>query len=252
MTPVLVFGWAAAFVGTVLGIPQVVRLVRTRSVEGVSLAAWQVILGLNVGWLVHGFLIRQLNMIVPNGLGMIVTLMILRLVARERRRPLPRTLLPGMAIGAVMVAVDLVFGSATFGAFAVIPAIFANIGQSIELVRAPRVWGVSPAFLVGAVLNQALWLAWGLLVADPGTVIAATVTGTITLFNLVWWGLRMAGLRPLPLGAVSRVEGWLRRRSSAAGAASVGLADAPEPADAMPSHGPVVPGAIAEAQPDAD
>ena len=252
MTPVLVFGWAAAFVGTVLGIPQVVRLVRTRSVEGVSLAAWQVILGLNVGWLVHGFLIRQLNMIVPNGLGMIVTLTILRLVARERRRPLLRTVLPGMAIGAVMVAVDLVFGSATFGAFAVIPAIFANIGQSIELVRAPRVWGVSPAFLVGAVLNQALWLAWGLLVADPGTVIAATVTGTITLFNLVWWGLRMAGLRPLPLGVVSRVEGWLSGRSPASAAASVGLGDAPEPADAMPSQGPVVPGVIAEAQPDAD
>ncbi len=256
MTPVLLFGWAAAFVGTVLGVPQVVRLVRTRSVEGLSLAAWQVILGLNIGWLVHGFLIHQLNMILPNGLGMIVTLTILRLMAREERRPLLRTLLPGVLIGVVMIAVDVVFGSATYGAFAVIPAIFANIGQSIELVRAPRVTGVSPAFLVGAVLNQALWLAWGLLVPDPGTIIAATVTGAITLFNLVWWGLRKAGLRPLQLGAVSRVEVWLSRRSSASGtiAAPIGLAGAPDPIDDPETAEPglVVPGVVAEVAPDAD
>lgn len=242
MTPVELFGWGAAFVGTVLGLPQVVRLVRTRDVAGVSLPAWQVILGLNVGWLVHGFLIHQLNMIVPNGLGMIVTLTILRLMAREERRPMLPTLLPGVVIGAVMIAFDLAFGSATFGAFAVIPAVFANIGQSIELVRAPRVVGVSPVFLVGAVLNQALWLAWGLLVPDPGTIIAATVTGTITLFNLAWWGLRMAGLRPLQLGAVTRVERWLSRRSpvSSTIAAPIGLAGAPDPIDSP------------EASPDAD
>jgi len=258
VTPVFVFGWAAAFVGTVLGVPQVVRLVRTGSVEGLSLIAWQVILGLNLGWLVHGVLIGQMNMIVPNGLGMLVTLTIVRLVARQEGRALPRTLLPGVGVGvgAVMILVDVVFGSAMFGAFAVVPAVFANIGQSLELIRAPRVTGVSPAFLVGAVLNQALWLAWGLLVPDPGTTIAATATGTITLFNLIWWGLRSAGLRALRLDGIARAQAWLGQRAPSSGtiAAPVGLVVASDPLGARVDTEPetALPGCVPEVQPDAE
>ena len=52
-------------------------------------------------------------------------------------------------------------------------------------------------FLILAVVNQGLWLSWAILVPDIGTMIFATVTGTITVFNLIWWSLRMLGLRPL-------------------------------------------------------
>jgi hypothetical protein len=34
-------------------------------------------------------------------------------------------------------------------------------------------------------------------VPDTGTTIAASVTGTIAVFNLTWWSLRLLGLRPL-------------------------------------------------------
>jgi hypothetical protein len=55
------------------------------------------------------------------------------------------------------------------------------------------------------VVNQGLWLSWAILVPDAGTTIFATVTGTITVFNLIWWSLRRLiwwslrslGLRPL-------------------------------------------------------
>ena len=50
MTTVLLVGWAAALVGTVLGLPQMIRLARTRNIEGLSMPAWQLILGLNIGW----------------------------------------------------------------------------------------------------------------------------------------------------------------------------------------------------------
>lgn len=52
-------------------------------------------------------------------------------------------------------------------------------------------------FLVLAVVNQRLWLSWAILVPDAGTMIFATVTGIITVFNLTWWSLRILGLRPL-------------------------------------------------------
>jgi uncharacterized protein with PQ loop repeat len=74
--------------------------------------------------------------------------------------------------------------------------------QSIELVRSPRIAGVSVLFLILAVVNQGLWLSWAILVPDIGTVIVATVTGIITVFNLIWWSLRTLGLQPLLLPAL--------------------------------------------------
>lgn len=196
MTTVLLVGWAAAFVGTVLGLPQVVRLVRTRNVEGLSLPAWQAILALNLAWTSHGILLGQPNMVVPNVLGLGSTLPILILMSRELRRNLAMVLLPGLGVATAMIAVDLTWGTASFGVVALLPALFANAGQSLELVRSHRVVGVSPLFLSGGVLNQVLWLTWGLLVADAGTIITASVTLTLTLFNLIWWALRTFGLRP--------------------------------------------------------
>ena len=85
---------------------------------------------------------------------------------------------------------------------AIIPAVVSNAGQSIELVRSPRIVGVSVLFLFLAVVNQGLWLSWAILVPDIGTVIVATATGIITVFNLIWWSLRTLGLRPFLLPAL--------------------------------------------------
>lgn len=195
MTPVVVTGWFAAVVGTVTGWPQLFRLARTRRVDGLSLTAWQLILALNICWLVHGFQIRQLNMIVPNLLGLFTTVPILFLMSRSLQRGFARVVLPGALLGAALGVVDIVFGTTAFGIVALVPAVAANLGQSLELVRAPLVRGVSPLTLVGSVLNQVLWLAWGMMVPDAGTIIAATATGTVCGFNLLWWVLRRLGLR---------------------------------------------------------
>ena len=105
-------------------------------------------------------------------------------------------LLPSLLAAGTLIAVDQLFGPAAFGALAIVAAVVANAGQSIELVRAPRIVGVSVLFLILAVVNQGLWLSWAILVPDAGTIIFATVTGTITVFNLIWWSLRRLGLRP--------------------------------------------------------
>ena len=49
MSLLVLVGWTATAVGTVLGIPQLVRLARTRNVEGLSLVGWQAILAINLG-----------------------------------------------------------------------------------------------------------------------------------------------------------------------------------------------------------
>ncbi|MFZ0530193.1 MAG: hypothetical protein WAL91_06620, partial [Propionicimonas sp.] len=151
----------------------------------------------NIGWMVHGLVIGQVNLVVPNLVGMFCTSIVLWFLATDHGRPLYRIALPGLWVGAGMIATDLLFGSAVYGVIAVLPAVVANVGGSVELVRAPSVIGVSPVALIGNVLNQLLWSVWGLLVSDSGTIIAAGVTLVIALFNQVWWILRRLGLRPL-------------------------------------------------------
>lgn len=203
MTPVVILGWLAAVVGDSIAVPQVVRLLRTRDVSGLSVFGWQTIVAINVAWAVHGFRVAQANMIVANLVGFGMTALVLGLIARELRLNLVRLLLPGILGAAVMVVVDVLFGAGIYGAVAIIPAVMANSAQSVELVRSPRVDGVSPVFLGLAVLNQSLWFTWGLLVPEYGTIVSSSVTLAVTVFNLVWWALRKLGLRSFgrPTGA---------------------------------------------------
>jgi uncharacterized protein with PQ loop repeat len=200
VSAVEVIGWAGTVSGTVLGLPQFLRLVRTRRVEGLSLTAWQAMLVVNLIWTAHGISIGQAPQIVTSALSLCSTVPILYLMARELRRHFLLVLLPALLAAAALIAVDQLLGSAAFGTVAIIAAVIANAGQSIELVRSPRIVGVSVLFLILAVVNQALWLSWAILVPDIGTMIFATVTGTITAFNLIWWSLRVLGLRPFAAG----------------------------------------------------
>jgi uncharacterized protein with PQ loop repeat len=193
-----IIGWAGTVSGTILGLPQVMRLLRTGRVDGLSLPAWQAMLVVNLSWTAHGLSIGQLPQIVTSALSLCSTLPILYLTAQELHRRVLLVLAPGLLAAGILVGVDQVLGSAAFGAAAIIPAVVSNAGQSLELVRSPRILGVSVMFLILAVVNQGLWLSWAILVPDTGTIIAATVTGAITVFNLTWWSVRILGLGPLP------------------------------------------------------
>ncbi|MGC3993619.1 MAG: PQ-loop repeat-containing protein [Propionicimonas sp.] len=190
------FGWAGTVTGVLLGLPQLVRLLRTRNVDGLSVIAWQAMLAVNLGWTVHGLRIGQPPQWITSVLSLAATVPILILLARALQRRLLPVLLPGIAFAAVMVAVDIWWGSAAYGVIAIIPAVISNIGQSVELVRAPHVQGVSVLFLILAVANQALWLTWAILVRDPGTIIAAVTNGVLGVFNLSWYTARRLGLPP--------------------------------------------------------
>jgi uncharacterized protein with PQ loop repeat len=187
VSAVEVIGWAGTVSGTILGLPQVLRLVRTGRVDGLSLTAWRAMLVVNLTWTAHGISIGQVPQIVTSVLSLCSTVPILYLMARELQRLLLPVLLPGLLAAGVLIAVDQILGSAGFGTAPIIAAVVANAGQSIELVRSKRIVGVSVLFLVLAVVNQGFWLSWAILVPDAGTMIFATVTGIITVFNLIWW-----------------------------------------------------------------
>ena len=189
-----ILGWAGTLTAILLGLPQLVRLARTRNLEGLSLPAWQAFLAVNLGWTAHGISIGQAPQVVASALSLASTVPILYLLSRHLGRNFWLTLLPGFLLAVAMILIDQLFGSGAYGAVAIIPAVLANAGQSVALVRSPHVRGVSVLFLILAVINQGLWVTWAILVADAGTTIAAGTTGVIALFNLIWYTARQSGV----------------------------------------------------------
>ena len=197
MTAVQMLGWTGTLTAILLGLPQLVRLARTRNVEGLSLPAWQAFLAVGVGWTAHGITIGQPPQIAASALSLASTVPILYLLSRQLGRNFLWTLVPGLGLAGVMILVDQLFGSAAYGAVAIIPALLANAGQSVALIRSEHVRGVSVLFLILAMLNQMVWVTWATLVADRGTIIAAGTTGVIALFNLIWYTGRRLGIPAL-------------------------------------------------------
>ena len=196
MTPVELLGWTATVVGTFLATPQLVRLARTRNVEGLSLLGWQTALVLNIAWAMHGINIGQLPQILSSLLALFTTIPILVLMARVLDRRVVATMLPSLAVAATMIAIDGFLGSAAYGIAAIFPGIAITAAQSVELVRSEHVLGVSPVSTALGFVNLTLWFAWALLVRDPGTIIALSISWFIALFNVIWYVLRRMGLRP--------------------------------------------------------
>lgn len=206
MSLVELIGWFATCVGALLGLPQLVRLIRTRSVDGLSLVAWRAMLVLNLAWFAHGVRIDQLPQVVTNLVALAVTVPLLTLLVRSKGLPLVRTLAPSLVAAALIIAVDAYLGSLAFGLVAMIPGLFTNLGQTAELVRAPSVSGVAPLFLLLGWVNQCLWLTWALLVHDPGTTVASSLTLAMTSFNLLWFCLRRLGMRAVFVRASDLVQ----------------------------------------------
>lgn len=196
MTPADLLGWTATVVGTVLAAPQLVRLIRTRNVEGLSLLSWQAALVINIAWAMHGVNIGQLPQMISSALALLTTVPILLLMARTLGRGVFPTVLPSIVVAACMVAVDLFLGSAAYGIVAIIPGIVITAAQSVELVRAKHVRGVSPLSMALGFVNISMWVAWALLVNDSGTLIAVSTTWVVAFFNTIWYVLRRLGLRP--------------------------------------------------------
>lgn len=195
-----VVGWCATFTGAVLGLPQLLRLVRTRDVGGLSLVAWQSILVINLIWLVHGLRIAQPPQVVVNAIALVTTVPLVVLLARSVERSLLVALTPCFAAALAIIAVDHYLGSLAYGIVAIVPGITSCIGQTLELVRAPEVSGVSTLFLVLAFVNQALWATWGALVDDPGSVVTAASMTVLTGLNFGWYVARRLGLGPMFIG----------------------------------------------------
>lgn len=183
-------GWAAAVFGASVALPQVVRLLRTRTTSGVSQIAWQLMLGTNIAWTSHGVLSGHANVWVPNLVMLCCTVTILSQIRRDRGLSLPALLAPGLLLGLVTVGIDVTLGSVAFALAAFLPSALSQLAQLQGLILAPNIRGVSLPFLVMNVGNQILWFSWSVLVGEIAVTLCASSLGTMMALNMVWAMLR--------------------------------------------------------------
>jgi uncharacterized protein with PQ loop repeat len=121
------------------------------------------------------------------------------LLWRHRGIRLWQLFVPGILLGALMVAVDVFSGPIAFAVIAFIPAALSQIAQLRSLVVSRSVHGVSLWWLAYCVLNQTIWLTWAVLAQEISVMIVATGLGILMTLNLILGVLRRLNLVRVPL-----------------------------------------------------
>ncbi|GAB3701827.1 hypothetical protein [Mariniluteicoccus flavus] len=189
---VVVLSWAAATLSILANLPQLLRLVRVRTAAGLSLVSWQAIAACGLGWTLHGGVLKNATIVVPNFVLMLSAATIVGLIARHRSVGLVRAYAPVAAVGALMFAIGQAWGPVAFAVAAFLPGLIGLIAQAVDLVRSTHVTGVSLSALLFQVLTQATWFAWALATHEPSVTIVATVIGLAYVVNVVLYLIRAA------------------------------------------------------------
>jgi uncharacterized protein with PQ loop repeat len=194
-----ILGWIGAVTGALVALPQVVRILRTSATTGISPLTWRLLVGVNLAWMAHGVITHHPNIVVSNTMYALCTSTILILLWRHRGIRLWQLFIPGILLGALMVAVDAFSGPIAFAVIAFIPAALSQMAQLRSLVVSRSIHGVSLWWLAYCVLNQAIWLSWAVLAHEISLMIVATGLGILMTLNLILAVLRRLNFVRAPL-----------------------------------------------------
>lgn len=191
----------ATALGSWMAFPQARRLVRTRSVDGVSASWVGVSVAINGWWLAYGVGARVwvLVPVATISLAIYGTMAVVFVGATGRRS------LPGLALGMFglgMVPLPfLVLGGWTFAGVALGLAYGVQLLPAVLAVcRTDRLSGVAPATWLTAWAEAALWLAYVAIVPDVALALAGVmgvVMATVILVRLAVTGHRPFARRAL-------------------------------------------------------
>ena len=78
-------GFVAAFLTTIAFIPQVLMVLKTKSVEGLSLTTYLLYITGIFLWFIHGINLESLSMIVGNFISLILTSIILYFLIKSKK-----------------------------------------------------------------------------------------------------------------------------------------------------------------------
>lgn len=193
MTFWFLWGWLCAVLGSMMFLPQVVRLLRHRNPAGLSLLMWQLNTAAAVGWTLHGAHWGSWNVAVPNAIIAGCAALVVHMMQTSLRLPVLSVWLPVGAVASALVAIEFLTTPELYGLAVLVPQAFGLLSQSRDLLRASDLDGLSPATIALTAGIQYLWLAWALGTGDRSVVICASVLGVMGAFNVIWFALRTRG-----------------------------------------------------------
>lgn len=190
---------AIVVVATVLGswmaFPQARRIARTRRVDGVSAAWIGVSVAINAWWLTYGLAVGVWALVPVS----VVSLALYGVMAWFFVASVGRPALPGLAIGLLGLGMlplpFLIVGGWQLAGVAVglsygvqlLPAVVASL-------RSSALAGVSSATWIIALVEAALWLVYGIAVADVALTLAGAVGAVMA--GVILARLAITGHRP--------------------------------------------------------
>lgn len=181
MTEVLLTAVAAALACT-QPLPQIIRLVRTRSVAGVSGPAAWLGLAVNAGWVAYGIgrglvSVTVLSLAYVGGYVAIVALL-----TRGGNR---RGIGAGAVTGAACLAIVASFGWTVLGTALALAVGAQFLPQVVTAWRADDLTALSPGTYVVSGLDGMVWGSIGLLHADGPLVLYGAVMITVAVLVIV-------------------------------------------------------------------
>ncbi len=177
-------GWLAAALSGSLSIPQVFRIIRTRSVAGLNLLTWQTLLIAGVSWSAHGILVDRAQILLPNAVMMLGGAIVLAQIQKAQALPTVAVWVFPLAASASSIALDYALGPVVFAVMMVVPAVIGQLAQYREIRNARDVSGISPAMLLINPVAQALWLTYALVTWELSIICVATVLIVVMTANV--------------------------------------------------------------------
>ena len=162
--------YAGAALLTSMSLPQIWRIVRDRSADGVSLPTWIIFALSGVSWLAYGLLLAAPGVIAGNTAFVATTLPVVMLLLRRQRGWVwPLAILVPVFAAAGGIGLLLVLPSSAAGAIGVACGILTTVPQLIESVQRRRAGlpsEVSRATIGLLLAGQGLWLLYGIFRPD--------------------------------------------------------------------------------------
>lgn len=180
MTAEDLIGWVAAVLSAVWAFPQFLRIVRVRSIGGVSSRAWQATLWTGTAWTVYGVLTDRPQVIWCNLFMITLTFLILHLVGRGSQVRWTVLWLPPLAGASATLGAWGTFGPVAFTVILALPMLGAQSLHLRTAIVAADTTGLSIVALGVGSSSQALWAGYGWL-TDSLPILALNVVGASLL-----------------------------------------------------------------------
>lgn len=182
-------GTVAGILTVAFGIPQAIRILKSRSTEGVSPAAWWLTYILCLTWLAYGLQINDWVLILSNAASLLAPGVIL-ISSRPREVTFTVFKIVGVTVGGLIICMGVPQAIAGFIAAALLSTTrIPQVVASFNAMKAHRVTVVSSMTWTISLTFSALWVIYGVLNNDwaqiVGNVIATALSLLVLTFEIV-------------------------------------------------------------------